>query len=147
VAESQVRLAELLEAAPPRAGETKVLAIDGRSGAGKSTLAAAVAETLNAPCVSLEQLYGGWDGLRSGIERLVGAVLTPLADGRSADVPNYDWLAGRWLSPQPLPPAPFLVVEGVGAGALAAASYISVLVWLELPEEARRARDASQCPS
>lgn len=117
-----------------------MLAIDGRSGAGKSTFAAGVAETLSAPCVSLEQLYGGWDGLRAGIERLVDAVLTPLADGRSADVPSYDWLGDRWLSPQSLSPAPFLVVEGVGAGALAAAPYIGVLAWLEMPDGARRAR-------
>jgi uridine kinase len=135
-----VRLIALARAAPPRAGATRVIAIDGRSGVGKSTLAGAVAETLSAPSVSLEQLYGGWDGLRAGIDRLVDAVLTPVADGRSADVPCYDWPRGRWLRPQPLTPPPVLIVEGVGAGALVAAPYISVLAWLELPDDARRAR-------
>jgi uridine kinase len=140
VAESQARLVELLEAAPPRAGETKVLAIDGRSGAGKSTFAASVAEMLTAPCVALEQLYDGWNGLRAGIDRLVTTVLIPLADGRPADVPRYDWLSGRWGSPQSLSPPPVLIVEGVGAGALAVAPYISVLGWLALPDGTRRAR-------
>jgi uridine kinase len=134
------RLAELARAATPRAGKTRVLAIDGRSGAGKSTLAAGVAETLAAPHVSLEQLYGSWDGLRAGIERLVSSVLVPLADGRPADVPRYDWESGRWLSPESLAPPAVLIVEGVGAGALAGAQYVSVLAWVELPEEARRAR-------
>src|SRR5579871_514962 len=83
-----------------------VLAIDGRSGSGKTTLAAA----LGAPVVSLEDLYGGWDGLRPGIERLVRCVLEPLAAGRRARVPRYDWHAGRWREPWPLDPPPLLVV-------------------------------------
>jgi uridine kinase len=138
--DQSARLIELARAAPARAGQTRVIAIDGRSGAGKSTLAAAVAETLSAPCVSLEQLYGGWSGLRAGIDRLVTRVLVPLADGHSADVPRYDLVAGGWGSPQSLSPPPVLIVEGVGAGALAAAPYLSVLAWLELPDETRRAR-------
>jgi len=113
-----------------------VLAIDGRSGAGKSTLAAA----LRAPVVSLEDLYGGWDGLRPGIDRLVREVLEPLQAGRTALVPRYDWHAERWAEPWPLEPAPLLVVEGVGAGALAAAPYVSALVWIEVEESERRRR-------
>ena len=109
-----------------------VLAIDGRSGSGKSTLAHA----LGAPVVSLEDLYGGWDGLRPGIGRLVTEVLDPLRAGRRAHVPRWDWHAGRWGPPRPLDPAPLIVVEGVGAGALAAAPHLSALVWVELPERA-----------
>ncbi len=135
-----VRLAELVRRAPARAGATRVLAIDGRSGTGKSTLAGAAAAVLAAPCVSLEQLYGGWGGLRAGIDLLVSAVLVPLSQGRSPDVPHYDWVAGRWLRPEPLSPPPILLVEGVGAGALAAADYLSVLAWVELPDAERRER-------
>jgi hypothetical protein len=133
-------LAELVRAAPARAGRTRVLAIDGRSGAGKSTLAGALAEELAAPCISLEQLYGDWSGLRGGIERLVHSVLMPFAEGRTADVAHYDWLQRRWLSPEPLPPPPILIVEGVGAGALAGARYLSLIAWVELGEAQRRAR-------
>ena len=113
-----------------------VLAIDGRSGAGKSTLAGA----LRAPVVSLEDLYGGWDGLRPGIDRLVREVLEPLRAGRTALVPRYDWRARRWLEPWALKRPPLLVVEGVGAGALAAAPYVGALVWVEASAAARRAR-------
>ncbi len=113
-----------------------VLAIDGRSGAGKSTLAGA----LGAPVVSLEDLYGGWDGLRPGIDRLVREVLEPLRAGRVALVPRYDWHAARWAAPWPLERPPLLVVEGVGAGALAAAPYVGALVWIEVPEHERRRR-------
>lgn len=133
-------LGELVRAAAPRAGETRVLGIDGRSGAGKSTLARSVAEALRAPCISLEQLYGGWGGLRAGVDRLVSEVLEPLAEGRPVAVPRYDWMADRWLSPEPLPATSFLVVEGVGAGALAGARYLSLLAWVELSQETRQAR-------
>jgi len=134
------RLAERARAAAPSAGATRVLSIDGRSGAGKSMLAQRLSAEMRVPCVSLEQLYGGWDGLQAGIERLVADVLEPLAAGREAAVPLYDWVAARWLAPQVLQPPPLLIVEGVGAGALAAAPHVGLLAWLELPEEARRER-------
>jgi uridine kinase len=140
MSEPGAALAEAVRAAPPRAGETRVLAIDGRSGSGKSTLAGAVSKTLGARCIPLEQLYGGWDGLREGIARLVAEVLLPLARGEPAQVPCYDWPAARWLTPEPLSPPSFLVGEGVGAGALAAASFLSVLAWVDLPDESRHER-------
>jgi energy-coupling factor transporter ATP-binding protein EcfA2 len=117
-----------------------VIAIDGHSGAGKSTLAAELALALAAPVVSLEDLYGGWDGLEAGVARLVAAVLRPLAAGREAHVPRYDWCAGAWSEPWLLPVPERLVVEGVGAGACTVAPFTSLLVWLELPAAQRRER-------
>src|SRR5215471_8082654 len=99
----------------PRAGRTRVLAIDGRSGAGKTVLAKRLASELNAPVLSLEDLYGGWDGLERGIGLLVSEVLEPLAAGRAALVPRYDWVAGEWAEPVALEPPEVLIVEGVGA--------------------------------
>jgi uridine kinase len=134
------RLAELARSSRPSAGITRVLAIDGRSGAGKSTLAGALALATGAPIIPMEQLYGGWDGLRDGIGRLVSEVLIPLEGGRAPDIPRYDWVAGRWLQASPLAPPELLIVEGVGAGALAAAPHLSALAWIELPETVRRER-------
>jgi hypothetical protein len=94
-----------------------VVAIDGRSGAGKTRLAAELSAELGAAVVSLEDLYGGWDGLERGIDLLVSAVLEPFAAGRAARVPRYDWAAGSWAEPLPLEPPDVLIVEGVGAGA------------------------------
>src|ERR1019366_1809271 len=118
--------------APPRAGATRVIAIDGRSGAGKSTLAGALAGRLGAPLVSLEDLYGGWDGLEHGVPLLRSAVLVALAAGRAASVPRYDWHAAAWSEPWTLEPPELLIVEGVGVGAQELAPYTSLLVWLEL---------------
>ncbi|MEV5704670.1 phosphoribulokinase [Actinoallomurus sp. NPDC052274] len=133
-------LAALVRAAPVRAGRTRVVAIDGRSGSGKSTLAASLHRETGAAVVSLEDLYGGWDGLERGVDLLVAEVLAPLAAGRAAYVPRYDWATARWRTPIELPPPALLIVEGVGAGARRAAGYASVLVWLEAGERTRRRR-------
>jgi len=134
------RIAAALLAAAPRAGRTRVLAIDGRSGAGKTRLAAELSAELGAAVVSLEDLYGGWDGLERGIDLLVSAVLEPFAAGRAARVPRYDWAAGGWAEPLPLEPPHVLIVEGVGAGARRAARFESVLAWLEAPASVRKKR-------
>lgn len=124
----------------PAAGQTRVIAVDGRSGAGKTSLATALRASLGAPVVALEDLYGGWDGLERGIDLLVSAVLEPLAAGRAAHVPRYDWIAADWGAPWILEPPEVLIVEGVGAGARRAAAYESVLIWLEEPAPVRKKR-------
>ena len=130
-----------LHAAAPRAARTAVLAIDGRSGSGKTTLATALRDELDCPLVTLEDLYGGWDGLEHGISLLVREVLQPLAAGRPAVVPRYDWTTGTWTTPAVLPAAPqTLIVEGVGAGARDAAAFTSLIVWMEAPQDTRRKR-------
>jgi uridine kinase len=134
------RVAAAARRAAPRAGRTRVVAVDGRSGAGKTSLAAALRDRLRAPVVSLEDLFGGWDGLERGIDLLVSAVLEPLAAGRVARVPRYDWIAREWAEPAILAPPGILIVEGVGAGARRASAFESVLVWLEVPAPVRKRR-------
>ena len=133
-------VARRLRARPPRAGSTRVVAVDGRSGAGKSTFARALAAHLGAPTVELEALYGGWDGLRDGTERLAHDVLATLATQGRLRVPDFDWHRDAWNAPWELAAPPLLVVEGVGAGARAAAPWTSLLVWLELDDAERRRR-------
>jgi uridine kinase len=133
-------VAEAARRAAPRCGRTRVLAVDGRSGAGKTSFAAGLRAALGAPVVTLEELYGGWDGLERGIGLLVSEVLEPLSLGRAARVPRYDWVAAAWSTPWVLEPPGLLIVEGVGAGARRAAAYASVLVWIEVPESVRKKR-------
>lgn len=134
------RIGLAVRRAAPRAGGTRVVAVDGRSGAGKTSLAGILRDELAAPVVSLEDLYGGWDGLEHGIDLLVSEVLEPLAAGRVALVPRYDWVAGEWAEPVALDPPEVLIVEGVGAGARRAAAYASVLVWLDATPAVRKKR-------
>lgn len=139
-ADGIARIAAAARRAVPQAGATRVVAVDGRSGAGKTSLAAALRDELGAPVVSLDDLYGGWDGLEHGIDLLVSAVLEPLAAGQAARVPRYDWVGGEWAAPTVIEPPDVLIVEGVGAGARRAATFESVLVWLEVPALVRKRR-------
>ena len=129
-----------VQAAAARAGRTRVVAIDGRSGAGKTLLASQLRTRLGAPVVSLEDLYGGWDGLEHGIDLLVSEVLVPFADERAAWVPRYDWITREWAEPVLLEPPELLIVEGAGAGARRAAAFESLVVWLEVASSVRKKR-------
>ncbi|MBO0802361.1 MAG: hypothetical protein J2P25_04715 [Nocardiopsaceae bacterium] len=134
------RISGLVREAPARCGGTRVVAIDGRAGAGKTTLATALAAGLNAPVVSLEYLYDGWDGLERGIDLLVTRVLEPLAAAGTARVPRYDWIRETWDEPWPLDAPEILIIEGAGAGARRAAAFESVLAWLQAPRSVRKKR-------
>ncbi len=132
------RVGGIAAALPDGPGSGARVGNDGRVGPRGSSLAAA--DGLGAPVVTLEDLYGGWDGLERGIDLLVSEVLEPLAAGRAARVPKYDWLAGAWAAPWVLEPPEVLIVEGVGAGARRAAAYASLLIWVEAAESVRKQR-------
>lgn len=135
------QIAAVARSRPPGLGHTRVVALEGRSGAGKTTLAPLVARALgDAPLVSMEDLYGGWDGLRDGAERLVDAVLEPLAREGHALVPAFDWHARRWGPAWELAAPEVLVVDGIGSGTRAAAQRTSLLVWLDCDDAVRRER-------
>jgi phosphoribulokinase/uridine kinase family protein len=137
------RIVELLSARTPSAGGTRVLAVDGPSGSGKTTLANLVGEALGqAPVVHLDDLYPGWDGLADVVPRLVEWVLQPLAEGRPVRYRRYDWERGEYAEWVDVAVgvgsgASTLIVEGVGAGAVPCAPYLSLLVWLDAPTAVR----------
>lgn len=124
----------------PRAGRTRVLAVDGRAGAGKTVLAGRLAALLPAPVLHMDDLYPGWDGLARAAPALVEQVLEPLSEGRPAAYRRWDWHRSAYAETLPVPAGPFLVVEGVACGSRAAARYLSLLVWVDAPAEARRRR-------
>ena len=139
------RLAALVLDRPPRAGHTRVLAVDGPSGSGKTTLALALLDALGrrgsaAAVLHLDHVYPGWDGLAATPPLLVDGVLAPLAAGAPAGHPRWDWAASRPAEHVPVAAADVLVVEGAGSGTRAAAPFLSLLVWLDAPALVRRDR-------
>jgi uridine kinase len=125
--------------AAPRCGSVRVVAVDGHAGAGKTTLAAQLAARLgDAPVVHTDDLATheepfGWAG------RLAAQVLGPLSEGRAAEHQVYDWDARAFTTTRHFPPAPVVVLEGVGTGCAAVRPYLALLLWLEVPPaEARR---------
>ncbi|MEV4347278.1 dephospho-CoA kinase [Actinoplanes sp. NPDC049596] len=124
----------------PSAGDTTVVAVEGRSGAGKTELARPLAEGLGAPLIRMDDLYPGWDGLRGGVAALHDWVLAPLGAGRPARWRRWDWAGDGYAEWHEVPRTGFLVVEGVGCGGRVLTPYVSGLVWVEAPDELRRRR-------
>jgi hypothetical protein len=137
-------LAIRARAASPGCGATRLVCVDGPSGSGKTVLAARLAEALDdPPVVHMDDLYPGWDGLERGVALLHDRIVAPLAAGRRAHSPRWDWERGAYLPERDLNAPPVLVVEGVGAGARVIAAHAVLLVWVEAPvaERFRRAME------
>ena len=133
-------LARRIRGLAPRAGDTRVIAIDGPAGSGKTSFARRLASALDAPVLHLDDLCPGWDGLDEAPARLVDWVLEPLATDGLARYRRYDWDAERYQEWHDIPAAPALIVEGVGTGSRIAAPYLSLLVWVTAPLDLRMAR-------
>jgi hypothetical protein len=127
-----------------RSGGTLLVGIDGRSGAGKTALALALGEALQASgtrvvVVHLDDMYAGWDGLAAALPRVREGVLAPLALGQPGRYTRWDWHRDTRAGTVVVPPAPVVVVEGVGAVAADPGAY-DLRVWAHAPAAVRRRR-------
>ncbi|MDV9171181.1 hypothetical protein R6V09_13730 [Streptomyces sp. W16] len=133
-------LAHRLRRLPPSCGPVRLVGVDGHAGSGKSTFAARLAAALGgAPVVHLDDL-ATHDELFGWTDRLRSQVITPLGDGGTAHYAPYDWHTRRFGTPRALPPAPVVLIEGVGAGRRAVRPFLARLLWMELPREESWAR-------
>jgi hypothetical protein len=130
---------ELVLSRPPTLGGGRLLCIDGPAGSGKTTLAEQVFEAFpGSRVVHLDDLYDGWSGLPR-VDRQVGSLLGPLAEGRPGSYRRFDWGADAYAETVVVDPVDLLVLEGVGAGA-ADPALVTALVWVEAPEAVRLSR-------
>nr|WP_264935675.1 hypothetical protein [Streptomyces sp. A012304] len=138
------QLAARLRRLPPSCGPVRLVGVDGHAGSGKSTFAGRLAEELGgAPVLHLDDI-ASHDELFDWTARLLPQVIEPLRHGRAAHYSPYDWRARRFGPPRPLPPAPVVLIEGVGAGRRALRPYLACLLWMELPPEEAWARGRSR---
>ncbi|GAA2547221.1 anthranilate synthase component 1/para-aminobenzoate synthetase [Neomicrococcus aestuarii] len=125
-------------------GSSTIIAIDGRSGAGKSTLALELATLLRkhrpVALFHLEDIYPGWDGLEEGIDLYTKRVAEPLFWGETAHWFAWDWYQDREGEKRSTPPAPIVIIEGVGANARSASRFIDAHIWVSLTDEERKRR-------
>ncbi|MGV9559736.1 uridine kinase family protein [Streptomyces sp. NPDC003522] len=138
------QLASRLRSLPPSCGPVRLIGVDGHAGSGKSTFAGRLAEVSGgAPVLHLDDIAThdepfAWTG------RLLAEVIEPLGRGETAHYAPYDWRARGFGPPRPLPPAPVILVEGVGAGRRALRPHLARLLWMELPREEAWARGRSR---
>ncbi len=133
------RVLELALAREPTLGNGRLICVDGPAGSGKTTLAAELAELAGAPVLHMDDMFEGWRGLPR-ITSQLETLLRPLARGRSGSYQRWDWPGNAWAETILVPPAPLLVLEGVGSGAARVADLITVLAWVEVPYELRMER-------
>ncbi|MFE7585921.1 uridine kinase [Streptomyces gardneri] len=130
------RAAHALLRLPPSCGPVRLVAVDGHAGSGKSTLAARLSTALDgAPVLHLDDL-ATHEELFEWTGRLRRQVLEPLSRGETALYRPYDWNRRSFGEPRALPPAPVVLVEGVGAGRTMMRPFLAWLLWMERePEE------------
>lgn len=126
--------AEILRRAP-RCGAVRVVAIDGTAGSGKTTFADRLAVALGqAPVVHTDDL-ASHDHLFDWWPSLVESVFRPLQAGLPGRYRVYDWPAHRFGPSRDVPPAPVLIVEGVGSGRRELAPWLCYLIWVQSDPE------------
>ncbi|MFH9014556.1 uridine kinase [Streptomyces sp. NPDC017943] len=128
----------------PSCGPVRLVGVDGHAGSGKTTFAGHVAAALGgAPVLRLDDI-ASHEELFAWTERLHRQVIEPLAQGRTAHYAPYDWRARRFGPVRPLPPAPVVLLEGVGAGRRAVRPHLALLLWMDVPREEAWARGRSR---
>ena len=124
----------VVEAARWSSATSPIVLIDGRSGSGKTELGLAVAASLGAGLVRLDDLYPGWDGLEAGSRAVSTDVLSRHRWHR------WDWVTGEFAEQHDVDPGRPLVIEGSGALSGASRALATLGVWVELDEPTRKAR-------
>jgi uridine kinase len=130
---------DLASARAPTLGAGRLVCVDGPAGAGKTTLGLLLSERTGAQLIHGDDLMSGWRGLDAVGRQLLG-LTEALAAGQPGRYEHYDWELGRYDRTVDVPPASWLVVEGVGSGATGLAAYTTVLVWVEADPELRLSR-------
>jgi acetylornithine deacetylase/succinyl-diaminopimelate desuccinylase-like protein/cytidylate kinase len=133
----------------PRAGSTRILAIDGPSGAGKTTLAAIIAnellrDGLSVVTVHTDDLLDGWDDQFTFWDRLVTGVLLPARVGGIGAYRRYDWESAAFAETVAVPAADVLIVEGVTAARAAMRELADLTVFIRCDEDTAWARLAER---
>ncbi|MBO0844670.1 MAG: 4-amino-4-deoxy-L-arabinose transferase [Nocardioides sp.] len=127
----------------PTLGAGRLICVDGPAGSGKTTLATELSELGGAPVLHMDDMYEGWSGLLHISDQLE-SVLRPLAIGQAGSYRRWDWHANAWAEAVLVPPAPLLVLEGVGCGSAQVADLVTVLAWVDAPYELRMQRGVAR---
>jgi len=122
-----------------RAGSVAVVAVDGPSGSGKTTLAGRLGDDLDALVLHVDDMHQGWTGLLDTVRLARASLVSAWVDGGPASHPTWDWDEDVAGPSRAVPRADLVVLEGVGAFAIAG-DAASARVWVEAPDDERHVR-------
>ncbi|MBV9293700.1 MAG: hypothetical protein JO222_14750 [Frankiales bacterium] len=128
-------LARVVRAQP---GPTRLVGVDGCGGAGKTTFAGWLAEVFdNAPVVHTDDFASHAEPTQWW-PAMLRDVIEPLSAGRPATYAPYDWTARQRAHDKlVVPPAPVVVIEGVGATRSAWRDRLALRIWVDAPRALR----------
>lgn len=128
-------------ALPPSCGPVRLVAVDGPAGSGKTTFAGELAAELDCQVIHSDDFPVPWEeGPGGWFHALESQVLRPLRRGRPGGFRRYDWVRGVYAERVTVPPAPVLVIEGVGTARASVAGLLAYTVWVEADERVRLRR-------
>jgi uridine kinase len=149
------RWVERVRASAASIGSVRLVCIDGPAGSGKTTLATTLADAVRVAvgdCVVVhgDDLYEGWPVVAAAADRVVAFgmladrvqqwLFEPWQRGEPGAHPTWDWDADRWADSTLVPPAPVVVLEGVGLASRTLREQSVLSLWVEADLEVGLAR-------
>jgi uridine kinase len=137
-------LATTIQAAPPRCGKVRLVAVDGPGGAGKSVFAARLAKALGGVPVVETDDFASWEKPHDWWNRLEADILGPLERGQPVRYQAYDSVARQLGDWRDIPSTDIVILEGVSSSRRGLVDRLSMAIWLETPRDQRLARGISR---
>lgn len=135
-----VRYDDLARAVLAHDGPVRLVGIDGCGGAGKTTFATRLANAGGGMPIVHTDDFASHDVPMQWWPRFRTTVVEPLLAGRPATYTAYDWVHRTDGPTITIEPAPFVVVEGVGATRRAWRHDLVTSIWIETPRAERLRR-------
>jgi uridine kinase len=126
----------------PRFGDCVVITIDGPAGSGKTTLALTLEREIDSSyTIHMDELYEGWGStMTPTLTSKLITILESVAKDESVLFTPFNWLGNCPGTPISVKAPKYLIIEGVGAGQSSIRKFVSLAIWIEVPEDEGLAR-------
>ena len=126
----------------PNCGDCVVITIDGPAGSGKTSLALTLKrEIASSYTIHMDELYEGWGStMTPALTTKLVSILESVDKEEKVIFTPFNWLENSPGIPISVPAPRYLIIEGVGAGQSAIRKFVSLAIWIEVPQEVGLAR-------